>query len=919
MPLPAGHRLGPYEIVAPLGAGGMGEVYRARDTRLGRDVAIKVLPAHLSGDPEVRARFEREARTVSSLNHPNICVLYDVGRAPGGTPGGAGSGTDDIDYLVMELIEGDTLAARLQRGALPAAELLRFGIQIADAIDRAHRAGVIHRDLKPGNVMLTRSGVKLMDFGLSRVPGMTGSAGGSGGSAVGLTQSPTVGRALTAEGTLLGTFQYMSPEQLEGREADARSDVWALGCVLYEMATGRRAFEGRSQASLIAAILEREPAPVGEAPSGAPPASGPAPPHGIERLIRNCLAKDPDERVQTAHDVKLQLQGIAEGSGLPATSLAASLPETGRARGARGWNAGLAWSVATAALVGLVATFAWLWPRAHATAASIQFQLNPVPHSAEMYWPRVSPDGRWLVFVAPDSAGTPRTFLRAMNDIEARPIPGTEGVNHAYWSPDSREIAFVADDGLQRVAIAGGSPTMICRSTGGADLSWGSKGMILMDGNLEDSLQVVAAGGGELHPASRIDRAAGELGCGWPCFLPDGEHFLFIGKTSASPGGDIRLGRLGSLDSRKIGSSDGRVEYAPGGWVLFLRGSSLLARKLDLGAAKLTGEPITIVDHLRTGMSEGHFSVSNTGVLALALASGSEVGELRVADRHGARVGSALVRGTIDCPEPSPDGRRLLYRRSDPSRDRGSEAFVYDLARATDTRLTFSNGTVRTPVWSPDGRRFAYVTRTPAADARVVMASADGLGAADSIVLERGTSVSLSQWSAAGSRLMMWSAAFKGLVAPAVGTDRRPRPLLDTAAVEVESQISPNGRWLALVSGTATTNPQVYVETLEGPPGRWQISTANGTFPRWTRDGHELVYESMEGSLMAVDIDTRDGFHAGNPYLLFNLPVGSYSPEASSWGCDASGEHFYVVVPEADPSASRIEITTDFRSLLSRR
>ena len=328
MPLDPGTRLGPYEISSALGAGGMGEVYRARDTPLGRNVAIKVLPVHLSANPEIRARFEREAKTVSSLNHPNICTLFDVGRE------------GDTDFLVMELIEGGTLAERLKRGPLPISETLRFGVQIADALDRAHRAGVVHRDLKPGNIMLTKSGAKLMDFGLSRVMGMAGQVSGSSMTKAALTQSPTVAQALTAEGTLLGTFQYMSPEQLEGHEADARSDVWALGCVLYEMVTGRRAFEGRSQASLIAAILERGLAPIGEAPSGAP--SGAAqntsggPPAGLERLIRNCLAKDPDERIQTAHDVRLQLQGVAEGAGLSPTSVISATAPAAAATNGRG-------------------------------------------------------------------------------------------------------------------------------------------------------------------------------------------------------------------------------------------------------------------------------------------------------------------------------------------------------------------------------------------------------------------------------------------------------------------------------------------------------------------------------------------------------------------------------------------------------
>src|SRR5512138_3739139 len=326
----------------------MGEVYRAKDTRLGREVAVKVLPEHLTANEEIRARFSREAKTVSSLNHPNICTLFDVGRE------------GDTDYLVMELVDGETLAERLRRGPLPGPELLKLGVQVADALDRAHRAGVIHRDLKPGNVMLTRSGAKLMDFGLARATGMAGPAGGSGVTVAALTRSPTVAQPLTAEGTIVGTFQYMAPEQLEGKEADERSDLWALGCVLYEMATGRRAFEGRSQASLIAAILEREPAAVGEAPSGAP--AGNAPPNGLERLIRTCLAKDPEERNQTAHDVKLQLQWIAENAGLSGVTPAPSTPTAVPAPVRRG-SSRLGWIVAAAIAVVALAGLAWLWPR----------------------------------------------------------------------------------------------------------------------------------------------------------------------------------------------------------------------------------------------------------------------------------------------------------------------------------------------------------------------------------------------------------------------------------------------------------------------------------------------------------------------------------------------------------------------------
>ena len=904
MHLSPGTRLGPYEIVAPIGAGGMGEVYRARDTRLGRDVAIKVLPQHLSDQPEVRARFEREAKMVSSLNHPNICVLFDVGRE------------DSTDYLVMELIEGETLADRLRKGPLPGNELLRIGTQIADALDRAHRAGVIHRDLKPANVMLTRSGAKLMDFGLSRATGLAGGAAGASA----LTQSPTIAQALTAEGTLVGTFQYMSPEQLEGRDADVRSDIWALGCVLYEMATGRRAFEGRSQASLIASILEREPAPIGEVPSGSAVTTFGGPPHGLERLIRNCLAKDPEERIQTAHDVKLQLQGIAEGAGFSSTSVAsAALPASRPA--ARGPFAWLPWAIAALGLLAAIGVYAWLQPRATARTPAYRFVVSEVPGATDTFWPRISPDGRYLLVEATDSTQVQRAYVRRMDQVEANPIPGTAGLFRAYWSPDSREIVFVADDKIQRAPIAGGAPTVVCAASGGVDLSWGSKGQILMDGRTTDSLRVVPAGGGELQPATRIDRAAGEFGSAWPCFLPDGEHFLFIGVGgNVARGGNIRLGRIGSLDSKLLGHSDGRVEYAPGGWVLFLRGSSLLAQKLDLGAGKLTGQPITIAGDVRTGSAAGHFSISPTGLLAIVREATQSVSTLRMASRSGDPTGRALATGRIVNPRISPDGSRLLILRIGRGEGNAGEIYVVDLVRNTETQLTFSSQRARTPAWSPDGRRFAYAIETPSKQTWLMLGAADGLGNPDSIRVPDPSGGVLSDWSPSGSRLVFFTGGFKARAIATEGSDREMHALGDTSVFSAQHQISPDGRWLAYGAGTSAANVQIYVTSLMGPAGRWQISSAPAVNPRWTRGGSELVFEGTDGRLMAASIDTRAGFHAGTPQPLFTLPTPLSDVDARSWDVAPDGNRFFMLYPTArNQAAPTIEVVTDFSSLVTRK
>jgi hypothetical protein len=911
MLLTPGTRLGPYEILSPLGAGGMGEVYRAKDTRLGRDVAVKVLPTHLSDQPEIRARFEREAKTVSSLNHPHICMLFDVGKEA------------DVDYLVMELIEGDTLEARLARGPLAPPEALRLGAQIADALDRAHRAGVVHRDLKPGNVMLTRSGAKLMDFGLARATGL-GSGPPPGSSFVTVPHSPTMGRALTAEGTILGTFQYMAPEQLEGNEADARSDIWALGCVLYEMFTGRRAFEGRSQASLIAAILEREPAPVGERPSDAGVPAGStartAPPHGIERLIRNCLAKDPEERIQTAHDVKLQLQGIAETAGLSTTGMAASGAHStagaaavhGAAR-ARGVPVPVAAALGAALVLALGAA-GWLALRPPPPGPPmLRFRVEPPPGTIEAFWPRISPDGRYLLIQTVDSLNAVRAWVRPMDQVDAVPIPGSDGLNRAYWAPDSREVVFMDGDDLKRVPIAGGAPVVLQKIPGGADLSWGSKGMILIDGGANDSLRVVPAGGGDIRPATRIDRAADEIGGAWPKFLPDGERFLFIGtRSDMGNGGNIRLGRLGSLDSKLLGRSDGRVEYAPGDWILFLRGTTLVAQKLDVGAGKLVGEPIRLADDLRIGGGNGHFSISTGGVLAIAYNTAGIERTLFAADRAGTMGRETLLQGPIFGVRVAPEGRRLLYQRSGPAGL--GESYVFDLDRRTDTRLTFTGDAVRNAQWSPDGRRFAFQGRIAPGLWTMRFGSADGLGVQDSIPYPRGNPIHLWQWSGADSTLITFTDGGRMTALPLAGSSRVPRVIGDSTLVSVHGRVSPDGRWLAYAGGTLP-NVNVYVQSLRGEPGRWQISTRSGIHPEWTRGGRELLFETLDGKLMAVDIDATTGFQPGIPVELFNLPMRSAFAQCS-WAVTADGNRFYLLVPPRNAAVAKLEVITDFARLV---
>jgi len=837
MHLTSGTRLGPYEILAPLGAGGMGEVYRARDTRLGRDVAIKVLSQHLSANPEIHARFEREARTISSLNHPHICTVHDVGRE------------GDTDYLVMELIEGDTLAQRIAKGPIPLAETVRLGIQIADALDRAHRAGIVHRDFKPGNVMLTRSGAKLMDFGLARPTGLTG-PGGSG--TIGhLTQSPTVASPLTAEGTIVGTFLYMAPEQLEGREADARSDIWALGCVLYEMLTGHRAFDGKSQASLIGAIMSTEPAPI--------LARAPLTPPALEALVRACLAKDPDERIQTAHDVKLQLSWLGQSS-----SQSGDAAPARPARHARtpAWT----WALAGAALAALVTAGLFMWRGAGGAATTRDNVVFTIPLPASVVavdMPRMSPDGRTLAFAAQDTLNRNMVWVRPMNSLVANPIPGTEGTRSPFWSPDSRYLGFIAGGKLKKVALTGGPPVVVCDAPRGSDGAWGSRDVILFDGGDADPIWRVNASGGVAGVAIHGDSIRQ---IGWPAFLPDGKHFLFTRLGGGSS--ETMVAALDDTASRTIGMPGSRVEFSPEGYVLFARDRSLMAQRFDSGRLKVSGEPFPIAENLPTGgNASANFSVSRTGVLAYR-PSGMTLNRLAWLDRSGREISTIAPAADFRAPALSPDGKRIAIRRSDGA---NLDVWMIDLTRGVTTRFTFDDTPDGNPIWSPDGTQIAYV-----GGQGLVVKAANGLGATRVVVPADPTMLPMD-WSRDGRILYQASRSGPtGLDLWTVAADGsgKPEPLIQSPFNDERGRFSPDGRWLAYQSNESG-RAEVYVTSLRGAAGKWQISMAGGTEPCWSRDGRELYFLSSDFQLMRVPFTADEAFHPGTPEPMFRVTVES--------------------------------------------
>jgi len=883
MPLQTGTKLGTYEILAPLGAGGMGEVYRARDTRLGREVAVKVLPKDLASTPEIRARFEREARLISSFNHPNICTVHDVGHEG-----------DDF-YLVMELIEGQSLADRLLQGPLPTADVLRYGIQIADALDKAHRAGIVHRDLKPGNVMLAKNGAKLLDFGLARGTGPVETAAGSG------AHSPTMSRPLTAEGSIVGTFQYMAPEQLEGQEADARTDIWALGCVLYEMATGKRAFEGKSQASLISAIMSKDPAPISQLAPMNPPA--------LERLVKACLAKDPEERIQTAHDVKLQLQWILEGGSQAGVAAPVAARRKSRER--------LAWlALGAMTVVAVILAAAALKPKP--ASRPVIFELTPPAQVRAIDLPRISPDGRRLAFNAIDSLGTQSIWVRQMNSLDAQRLPGTEGASRPFWSPDSRFLAFFTGGKLYKIDVAGGPPIAICDAPRGADGSWGTRNVILFDGTSADSVQKVSAAGGIATGATRVDRANGETYTAWPQFLPDGRHFIYLGYGSAA---DVRKLHIGSIDSKEvttIADAASRVEYAAG-YILQVRDNVLLAQKFNPGARKLAGDPFPVAQNVEVGSSgSARFSASSEGTLVYRSGGGESTNRLVWVDRSGKEVSTVGTPGRYSAPVLSPDGTELAVVMR-PSGGGTASIWTIDLSRNLGSRFTFTTTDADNPVWSPDGSRIAFaVDRSAFAD--LYLKPFGGTGA-DSLLVRHDEADVPCSWSSSGDWLLHFTRSSERPnwdVEAYSLRDRRSVPVATSPFHEFQPALSPDGTLVAYGS-TESGSAEVYVQAFPGPGGKWRVSNAAGGEPRWRGDGRELFYLGDDRRMMSVTVTPGTPPKFSLPQPLFAAPVSPDQQTRNRYDVSRDGQRFLLVQTASQAAVGPTTVVLDWLGMLEKQ
>ncbi len=875
MSLSSGTKLGPYEIQSPLGAGGMGEVYRARDTRLDRSVAVKILPSHLSENPDAKQRFDREARTISSLNHPNICTLHDVGHQ------------DGIDYLVMEYLEGETLADRLRKGPLPVDQVLRYGIEICEGLEKAHRGGVIHRDLKPGNIMLTKTGAKLMDFGLAKAS--VASAAPISGLTATLT-TPPGSHPLTAQGTVVGTFQYMSPEQVEGKEAESRSDIFALGAVLYEMATGKRAFEGKTAASAMAAVLEREPAPISSVQ--------PAIPLALERLVKTCLAKDPDERWQTVHDVKLQLKQIADG-GSQLTQSAPILPP-------RKHTSALPWIVVAILGAVTVAALATAYLANQKELPVLRLAITP-PDKAQFNIagddsgpPVISPNGRYVVFSANGNGGS-QLYLRALDAVSSQPLPSTEGATFPFWSPDSRSVGFFTPTKLKRIDINGGAPIAICDVTMARGGSWSQAGTIIAALTFTSGISRIPAAGGTPTALTKVDNKI-YSSHRWPFFLPDGNHFLYNAVNHDSPNSPDTAVFFASIDgkeNRLLFHTNSSAIYASG-YLLSLRDNALVAQPFDPSAGKFTGDAQTLTENVNLdgGLWRANLSVSSNGILLYASGTTANSQSLTWFDRSGKPVGIPEgERGGFYELELSPDQKKVAATDANTA---AATIWVHDLVTKLKTRLSFTGGVQRGPVWSPDGRQIAYASDQ---QTRVSAKEVGGSGPQQTLYTSpEATLQKVTAWSPDGRYILFEQGNGlnqKLFVLPLFG-DRKPFPYGESSGGMFAGVFSPDGRWVAYHTNE-NGQMQVFVAPFPWTGAKWQVSPSNGSWPRWRGDGKEIFYDDFS-SMAAIEVDgSSTAFRVGGNQQLFPIKMRGLSNE---YDVSHDGQRFLMISDTVGSSQS---------------
>ena len=872
MTLAPGSRLGPYEIVSRIGAGGMGEVFRARDTRLDRSVAIKVLPQEFAENAQLKLRFEREAKSISQLSHPHICTLHDVGHA------------DGIDYLVMEFLEGETLADRLARGHLPVADVLRFGAQIAAALDRAHRAGIVHRDLKPGNIMLTKSGAKLLDFGLAR----------SSSRLVSATED-TEHKPLTQEGTIVGTYHYMAPEQLAGEEADVRTDIFALGAVLYEMATGKRAFEGKTKTSLIAAIVSSDPRPITEFQPLTPPA--------LEHVVRKCLAKDPDDRWQSAGDVASEIDWISGTSMMGATGTA-----TRKRSGRHVMIVGFA--IITVVAVAAIASAIYVTRRLALAEQSVRSELLSDERLTPVLFGPVtlSPDATRLAMLV----GPPVKPIVAIRDLasgETKKLVGTERATYPFWSPDSRQIGFFADGKLKTISAGGGSVQIVCDANQGRGGSWSHRGVIVFTPDIYSSLYKVSEDGGTPVAVTHADNGTGHRN---PVFLPDGKTFLFIAQTPGLSIGSLYAGSIDGNLQKRIVDNASNAAFAQGR-LFFVRDRNLVSQRFDPGARKLSGSPVPVADHVEyyNPRDVGNFSVTPTKIVYVTEVP--SMYEIVAYDRNGRTTDVKVPRGAYRILDLSPDGSTLAVSINDFLTT--GDVWLIQLDRGALSRFTFVNEGYISAVFSPDGSRLAIASGSYGRRTKIVVHS---LGSSASETIMEARALVLTDWSH-DSRYLIVDVQnnLTGFDAESIAMQsRKLTPIVQSPADELAPALSPNGKWLAYAS-TESGTPQVYVSMFPSGEGKWQVTQDGGSASRWSRDGKQLFFLNND-HINAVDFHDGVVPEFGSTTVLPVIAPSEVVIRALPGYAVTPDGHFITVKRASDVQPTTIHLVTNWNALLPR-
>lgn len=886
MSLEVGQKLGPYQIEEHIGAGGMGEVYKATDTRLERTVAVKVLPQSSVISDDMRARFEREAKTISSLNHPHICTLHDIGHE------------DGIDYLVMELLEGETLESRISQGRLSTSDALRIGTEIAGALDAAHSKGLIHRDLKPSNVFLTKDGAKLLDFGLAKLSATAGT---------GITDK-THTTPVTGANALIGTMQYMSPEQLESKEADARSDIFAFGATLYEMLSGQRAFSGESSASIIGAIMKEEPRSITELlPTSPPP---------LDRAIKKCLQKDPDRRWQTARDLKDELEWIAHAGSQAGVARSVSVRRKFRFR--LSW--GLTVICATLAIVLAVLHFTREVPELKTS----RFAISVPENVKTMSWPQLSPDGQYLAFLGTDTSGQKSIWIRPLNSLIAYPIPGTDDCYRPFWSFDSKSLAYFNErrNMLYRVPVAGGRPQVICQ-TGGVDGSWGKENYILFDRNHRTPIRLVSASGGTPRDATVINEEAGERYHSWPCFLPDGRHFLFncTSDSLEKPDTDFYLcvGDIDNLENKRIGVIQSRAIYCDPGFVLFRMGGLLMAQRIDPGSFELVGDPITVNDYVNNvpeNSSAINIAASNNGTL-VTLRNGKhqQSGEsfLVWTDRQGNIIDTIGQSAVYIDLVLSHDGTKLAYTKR-VSEAISRETWIRDLKTGADRKLTVAPyRDIGFQTWSYDDSMLAFLSYFDEDSARTFIQRADQSSEPVRIPMADSIAGFIASWLS--DNRMIYVAAFPKDHGPDMYIFPSDKPedvqlLIGGESAYIPRGTSPNGKYLLYEVWDSTGNGQGFVMNIADQE-RWQLWNSSGNKAAyWRADGREIYFFEKQ-DLYATSVSYENGIKLGKPHRLFTIETANnFWYVWTQYSVTPDGERFLFAIPvkEEDQKPDQFEI-----------